>query len=106
MRLAIVVEEDRVLRVRLVPVAASHPLVREPDEPPHAVGMAPADGRHLHHLPVYELHPVVLVEDASLAHLPVLLHGKAAPLDGLLLHDPRHAPTSSTRASCPVPARG
>jgi hypothetical protein len=45
--------------------------------PSYAKGMPPSDRRHLHYLPVYELHPVVLREDPGLAHLAILLDGEA-----------------------------
>ena len=74
---------DRVLHA--YPVAASEQglLAREAGQkrrkPGHAKGMPPPDRRHLHHLPIYELYPVVLGEDADLAHLSVLLDGEAMP---------------------------
>ncbi len=46
-----------------------------------APGVAPADERHLHYLPVHELYPVVLGKQAGLPHPVVLLYGEAAPLD-------------------------
>jgi hypothetical protein len=41
--------------------------------------MPPPDRRHLYHLSIYELHPVIFVKDPGLAHLSIFLGGEAMP---------------------------
>lgn len=51
--------------------------VEHPPQAHDAIDVTIAYGRHLHHLTVHELDTVILTEDTGLAHLPVLLDGKA-----------------------------
>ncbi len=60
-----------------------------------AFGVLTTDGTHLYYLSPYQLHPVVLVEDAGLGHAVVVVDGEATSdpcLDfRLCLHKPSNA---------------
>src|SRR5215210_6048005 len=90
--LAVLTEDERVLHAHNI--APGPPKVSQhAGEGVDRLHVPPSDGRHLDYLPLHQLNPIVLAEDASVAHLAELLDGEAVLGDLRFQHLLDHLPS-------------